>query len=468
MLVIFDDVQVHFKTVQEPFCFLRFHGGQLLHGLGRRFRTQADDHEYLGAIHHFHAGLGVLIQDLTFFVLFRVFAALTLDLDSLVLAKLIVVFTQQLGNTHHIVLIGESAGGNEHQRDDQRHQNHRCAGKNGYGHNAVVSGRRLRLFGFGGSLSAPRRIRILLDRCPLRNGLRLRLRRRCGFDRNHFGAAVRCRSRGRRRHHFRGLAEFIHIIEHCCGCGIPVLGIQGHCSHDDLFQPLRDVGIDSGGQYRSAIDMLDGNPHRRLSIVRHPSGNHLIHHNAQRVDIGTVIHSASLGLLGRNVVNRTQRFFGQRIALGHDPGNAKVSHLYRAVLQHHHIMGLNITVDQSTTVGMLQRLADLDGKVQRFLPVQVATLFHILLQRDAIDQLHDDEIRLVGAGNIINRNNIGMTQHSNGLSLRAKTAAEFFILNIIVFQDLNGHQTVQTVAASLIHHCHATGADDLKYFITAV
>ena len=66
--------------------------------------------------------------------------------------------------------------------------------------------------------------------------------------------------------------------------------------------------------------------------------------------------------------------------------------LDRTVFQHHHVMGLDVPVDNATAMGMLQRLCDLNGKMQRLFPVQHAFFLHVLLQGNTVDQFHDDII----------------------------------------------------------------------------
>ena len=167
-------------------------------------------------------------------------------------------------------------------------------------------------------------------------------------------------------------------------------------------------------------------------------------------------------------MDRAKSFLGQGVALGHDPGNAEISHFDRAVFQHHDIMGLDVTVDNTSAVGMLQSLGNLHGKVESFLPVQNALFLHILLQGDAVNQLHDDEIRLGRAGNIVHRHNIRMAEHGNRLPLIVEALAEFLILQIIVLQYFDCHQTVQSVTTGLVHHSHTAGANDLQYLVATV
>ena len=68
-------------------------------------------------------------------------------------------------------------------------------------------------------------------------------------------------------------------------------------------------------------------------------------------------------------MDRSQGLFGEGALGGHDPGNAKVRHLSRAVFQDHHIVGFNIPMDDALVMGMLQRLGNLHGKVKGLLPV---------------------------------------------------------------------------------------------------
>ena len=132
-------------------------------------------------------------------------------------------------------------------------------------------------------------------------------------------------------------------------------------------------------------------------------------------------------------MHRTQRFFGQGIAAGDHPGDAKVHDLDRAVFQHHHVMGFNIPVNDALTVGVLQSLGNLNRKVQGLFPVQDSLLFHILLQRNALDQFHDDVIRHNGGRHIVYGHDVGMTEHSNRLALRMEPAAKIFVIFVVIF-----------------------------------
>ena len=131
-------------------------------------------------------------------------------------------------------------------------------------------------------------------------------------------------------------------------------------------------------------------------------------------------------------------------------------------------MGLDIPVDNPPAVGMLQRLGNLGGKMQCLPPGKRAALLHILLQRQPVDQLHDDVVNIVGVVDVINRHNIGMRQHGNCLGFRIKPSAEVLVPAQLLLKNFYRHIAVEPMAPGAVNHCHTASADLLQNFITAV
>ena len=114
-------------------------------------------------------------------------------------------------------------------------------------------------------------------------------------------------------------------------------------------------------------------------------------------------------------------------------------------------------------------LHDLGDEVQGLPPVQLAPLLlHILLEGDAVDELHDDIVQLAGAGHVVHRHDVGVGEHGDGLGLVVEAAAELRVLRQLLLEDLDGHQTVEPVAPGLVDHGHAAGADALQDLISVV
>ena len=154
---------------------------------------------------------------------------------------------------------------------------------------------------------------------------------------------------------------------------------------------------------------------------------------------------------------------------GGGTGNAEVRHLHAAVPKHHHVLGLDVPVDDAAAVGVLQRLHDLVDEVQRLPPVQAAApLAHILLQGDAVDQLHDDELAAVHLADVVHGDDIGVGQHGNGLGLVVEAAAQILVGSQLAFQNFDRHIAVQTMAVGAIDDGHAAGAQHIQNFISII
>ena len=125
-------------------------------------------------------------------------------------------------------------------------------------------------------------------------------------------------------------------------------------------------------------------------------------------------------------------------------------------------------MDDAPAVGVLQTLGDLQGEMEGLLPVENALFLHIFLQGNAVDELHDDVVRPIGGGNVIDLNDVRVAEHGHGLALRPEPAAELLIPGKFVFQNFNRNQSVQPMAASFINNGHAAGTDDLKNLVPTV
>jgi hypothetical protein len=74
-----------------------------------------------------------------------------------------------------------------------------------------------------------------------------------------------------------------------------------------LLYTLWDVGVDQPGRGQRLADMLHDYGHRGLGSKRYPTGEHLIEHHPQGVDIGPAVHCQTLALFGRHVLRGTDK-----------------------------------------------------------------------------------------------------------------------------------------------------------------
>ncbi len=132
-------------------------------------------------------------------------------------------------------------------------------------------------------------------------------------------------------------------------------------------------------------------------------------------------------------------------------------------------MGLDVPVNDAPAVGVGEGLHNLGDEVQRLPPGELAApLLHILLEGDAVNELHDDIIQLLRAGHVIDRHNVGVGEHRYSLGLIVEPAAELCVLGQILLEDFHRNQAVEPVTPGLVHHRHAADTDALQDLISVV
>ena len=383
--------------------------------------------------------------------------------DGGVLFQLLQGIAQQVG---HGVLLGRSKDGTSDEIKEEDHNTHHKDEDSRHGHR---NGRKLdtaseQLDALGPLSLLVIVLVILIVQCSSVVGDRLLLLRLPGTGNGDHpsGFLDVVDTDGVRGNGIGIFLKLRHRIQHILSGSIALVGIGGHGLHGDGLQTHGDIRIQFPGLNGNGVDVLNGNEHRGLALKGQPPGEHLIEHDTHRVQVRPPVDVAALGLLRGDVMHRPNGLLGQGGLRGRQAGNAKVSHLNAAVPQHQNVVGLDVPVDDAPAVGVVQRPQHLGDKVQGLLPLQgSAALLHILLQGHAVNELHDDVVEPIALAHVIDTHNIDMGQHGNRLRLRLETAAELCVAGQLRLEDLDGHQPIESMAAGLIHHGHATHANTL-------
>ena len=214
--------------------------------------------------------------------------------------------------------------------------------------------------------------------------------------------------------------------------------------------------------------MLDSHGDGAVPLKGQTAGEHLIEHHAGGVNVAAGIGAVPSRLLRRDIVDGAQGLLGQSLGGVLQTGDAEVSHLHTAVPKDHDVLRLDVPMDNTPAVGVAQATHDLGNEVQRFPPVQLSPLLHVLLQCDTIDEFHDDILGIAAPGHIIDRHDVRVGQLRDRLGFRVEAAAKILILRQIIFQDFDGHQAVQPMALGLIDHRHAACADAFQDLIAVI
>ncbi|HEX9110425.1 MAG TPA: hypothetical protein VF845_03025 [Terriglobales bacterium] len=95
-------------------------------------------------------------------------------------------------------------------------------------------------------------------------------------------------------------------------------------------------------------------------------GQHLVQQHTGRKDIGSQIDMGTADLLGGHVLDASYELAGARDVFRPDPSNSEVNQLDGAILQKHHVPGLDVPVNNTLLMRIRQSAANLDHCVQLF------------------------------------------------------------------------------------------------------
>ena len=266
------------------------------------------------------------------------------------------------------------------------------------------------------------------------------------------------------------LLERLNGLQHLGRALIAVIRVLFHRLFGDLAQTFRHIGRHLGQRLRLFRDLHDGDGHRAAAVKGQMAGKHLVHHNAHRVDVGTPVGVVALGLLGADIVDRTDRLVADGLALrAGEAGDAEVHHLDGTVRLQHNVLGLDIPVDDALGVGVFQRPQHLGGKVDDLFPGQgAAPLFQILFEGDAVDVFHHDILQLVGHRDIVHLDDVGMIQDRDGLRFIFETADQLLVVKEFFLEDLHRNGVAGAHVTAFVDIGHAAHAEQTFNQIAAV
>ena len=172
----------------------------------------------------------------------------------------------------------------------------------------------------------------------------------------------------------------------------PVGGGLGHQGHDQLVEGLGDF-LDLGTGPRGRLVQVAVHQYdRRAPLERRLAAEHLVQHDTQGVQVGLVTHRRRAADLFRGHERRRS----QRPARGRERGriqvlgDTEVGQLDLAVRGYHQVGRLQVAVHDSVLVGVMERLADLDPKLDHLAPRHRSAIGEHILQGDPLDELHRD------------------------------------------------------------------------------
>ena len=263
---------------------------------------------------------------------------------------------------------------------------------------------------------------------------------------------------------FAGIERFEHLPRRL----IALAQIRLHGAERDALKLLGDVAVPLLRRLGAAGDVHERDLLRGVRVIRQVAREHLIEHDAEGIQVAARVGIEALGLLGRDIVHGADGLPAALLVNVLERGDAEVSDLDHVIVRDHDVLRLDVPVDDAVGVRVLQRLADLRGVVQRLRGAEYTVLRHALFERLALDELHDNILRLAAVADIVDRNDIRLREHGDRVRLRLKAVFQLGIRRHLIAQDLDGNIAVQLVAHGLVDDRHTAAADDLQDLVAVV
>jgi hypothetical protein len=203
------------------------------------------------------------------------------------------------------------------------------------------------------------------------------------------------------------------------------------------------------------------------------SRQHLVQQRAEGELVRAEIERLAERLLGRHVGERADRHARhgharrrrRRIVrtLGGQPlGQAEVDDLREAVGRDHHVLGLQVAVDDPNGVGLGQPLGDLRRNREHLLRRQRAACER-LAKRLPLDELHRDVEAAFGFSNVVHRDDVRVVERRGGSGFPLEARHPVGIRRQAAGKHLDRHLATKPRIDRPVHLAHAAGrktADD--------
>lgn len=270
------------------------------------------------------------------------------------------------------------------------------------------------------------------------------------------------RDRGTSRPTRRGGGHGLERRLHLGGRGVASRGIGREGAQHDLVE--------------THVDLHAARRRFELPRRRQFAGEHLIQHDAERVEIRTMVDRGGVrALFRRHVGRRARRQPGRgkrdpggmacRAALtfgGGESCDAEVRDFHASETIHENVLRLDVAMHHAAVVRVLQRIAKRRHDRQR-LACGKATGGEKSAQIHPVHEFHEDEITTGGTASVfVERDDAGMVQLGERTRLLRETSGEARIGIEPRTQDFQRDDTIEVALSGAIDRPHAALAEEIE------
>ena len=170
--------------------------------------------------------------------------------------------------------------------------------------------------------------------------------------------------------------------------------LAGHGAHDDGIDLRGQPGTQHRGRRGLGVGDLVDQAEVVRRLERQPPGEQVVHHHADRIDVGAVIEALLLHLLGRHIRRRADRADLRGLA-ARDQRRAEIGDLHVGFAGVQQVRRLEVAVRDPEAMRELERARALEDDLHRALHRQQGVGATVLFERAAVDVLHHEVMQLL-------------------------------------------------------------------------
>ena len=274
---------------------------------------------------------------------------------------------------------------------------------------------------------------------------------------------------GRRRGRFA--AHRVEVAAELLGGAVAQLDGLLQAAVDERTQATGQLAPQGVGEGRLVAQ--DGGEHlrRRAALERVAAGRHLEEHDAERKDVGARVHRLAARLLGGHVAGGAEHrpLLGQ-VAAGAAAGDlglvvaadrlgdAEVEHLDAAVAGDHHVVGLEVAVEDALAVRRGERVHQRRGDGEEALELDPVARDEAL-EGLALDQLHGEEVAAVGLLDRVDGDDVGVVEGGDRPRLAHEALPASRVARHLLGQHFEGDLALELGVEGEEHLPHAPFAE---------